>query len=56
LADTDNAFAADRTLGRRCDRAEAEAQRSVGLAIEGAATQKAAVSIVLHYSTSDPLA
>jgi hypothetical protein len=51
------ALAADRTLGGLCDWAEAEAPRPVDLAVEGAATLKAAViAIVLHYSTSDPLA
>ena len=51
------ALGADRTLGGLCDWAEAEASRPVDLAIDGAATLKAAViPIVLHYSTSDPLA
>jgi hypothetical protein len=51
------ALAADRTLGGLCDWAEAEAPRPVDLAIDGAATLKAAViPIVLHYSTPDPLA
>ena len=51
------ALAADRTLGGLCDWVEAEAPRSVDLAIDGAAALKAAViSIVLHYTTSDPLA
>jgi hypothetical protein len=50
-------LSADRTLGGRCDWVEAEAPRPVDLAIDGAATLKAAViPIVLHYSTSDPLA
>ena len=50
-------LAADRTLGGLCDWAEAEAPRPVDLAVDGAATLKAAViPIVLHYSTSDPLA
>ena len=50
-------LAADRTLGGLCDWAEAGAPRPVDLALEGAATLKAAViTIVLHYSTSDPLA
>jgi hypothetical protein len=49
-------LAADRTLGGLCDWSEAEAPRPVDLAVEGAATLKAAViPIVLHYSTSDPL-
>jgi hypothetical protein len=51
------ALAADRTLGGLCDWAEAEAPRPVDLAVDGTATLKAAViPIVLHYSTSDPLA
>jgi hypothetical protein len=51
------ALAAERTLGGLCDWAEAEAPRPVDLAVDGAATLKAAViPIVLHYSTSDPLA
>jgi hypothetical protein len=50
------ALSADRTLGGLCDWVEAEAPRPVDLAIDGAATLKAAVvPIVLHYSTSDPL-
>jgi hypothetical protein len=51
------AVAADRALGGLCDWVEAEAPRPVDLAIDGAAALKAAViPIVLHYSTSDPLA
>ena len=47
---------ADRTLGGLCDWVEAEAPRSVDLPVEGAAALKAAViSIILHYSTGDPL-
>ncbi|WP_137703258.1 acyl-CoA transferase [Marimonas lutisalis] len=50
------ALAADRTLGGLCDWIEAEAPRSVDLAVEGAASLKAAViAVVLHYSTADPL-
>ena len=49
-------LSADRTLGGLCDWIEAEAPRPVDLAIEGAASLKAAViPIVLHYSTADPL-
>ena len=49
-------LAADRTLGGLCDWVEAEAPRPVDLAIEGAATFKAAViPIVLHYASTDPL-
>lgn len=50
------ALAADRTLGGLCDWVEAEAPRPVDLAVEGAASLKAAVIVVvLHYSSSDPL-
>ena len=48
-------LSADRPLGELCG--QAEAPRPVDLAIESAAALKAAViPIVLHYSTSDPLA
>jgi hypothetical protein len=51
------AIAADRTLGDLCDWIEAEAPRPVDLPVEGAAALKAAViTVVLHYSTADPLA
>jgi hypothetical protein len=51
------ALSADRTLGGLCDWVEAEAPRPVDLAVDGAATLKAAVlPVVLHYSTNDPLA
>ena len=51
------AIAADRTLGGLCDWVEAEAPRPVDLAVEGAASLKAAViPVILHYSTADPLA
>jgi hypothetical protein len=50
-------LSADRTLGGLCDWVEAEAPRPVDLAVEGAASLKAAViPIVLHYSAADPLA
>ena len=50
------ALAANRTLGGLCDWVEAEAPRPVDLAVEGAASLKAAViPVVLHYSTADPL-
>lgn len=50
-------IAADRTLGGLCDWVEAEAPRPVDLAVEGAASLKAAViPVILHYSTADPLA
>ena len=49
-------IAADRTLGGLCDWIEAEAPRPVDLPVEGAAVFKAAViTIILHYSTGDPL-
>jgi len=48
---------ADRTLGGLCDWIEAEAPASVDLPIEGAAALKAAViAVVLHYTTTGPLA
>jgi hypothetical protein len=50
-------LSADRTLGGLCDWIETEAPRPVDLAVEGAATLKAAIiPIVLHYTLSDPLA
>ena len=50
------AVAADRTLGGLCDWVEAEAPRPVDLAVEGAASLKAAtIAVVLHYTTDDPL-
>ena len=50
-------LSADRTLSGLCDWVEAEAPRPVDLAVDGAASLKAAVvPVVLHYSTSDPLA
>jgi len=51
------ALAADRTLGGLCDWVEAEAPRPVDLAVEGAASLKAAViTVVLYYSTANQLA
>ncbi len=51
------ALEADRNLGGRCDWVEPEAPASVDLPIEGAAALKAAViTVVLHYSTTSPLA
>ena len=50
------ALAADRNLGGLCDWVEAETPRPVDLLVEGAASLKAAViTVVLHYSTADPL-
>ncbi len=55
-ADIGAALAADRTLGGLCDWVEAEAPEPVDLAVEGAASLKAAViTVVLHYSLADPL-
>jgi hypothetical protein len=51
------ALAADRTLGGLCDWIEAEAPRPIDLPVEGAASLKAAsITVVLHYTTADPLA
>jgi hypothetical protein len=47
----------DRTLGGLCDWIEPEAPASVDLPVEGAVTLKAAViTVVLHYTTTGPLA
>ena len=57
IAAIGTALAADRTLGGLCDWVEAEAPASVDLPIEGAASLKAAViTVVLHYTTTGPLA
>ena len=49
-------LAADRTLGGLCDWVEAEAPASVDLPVDGAVSLKAAViTVVLHYTTADPL-
>jgi hypothetical protein len=49
-------LAADRTLGGLCDWVEAEAPHPIDLAVDGAATLKAAViTIVMHYASADPL-
>lgn len=46
----------DRTLGGLCDWVEAESPASVDLPVEGAVSLKAAVvTVVLHYTTADPL-
>ena len=51
------ALDADRTLGGICDWIEPEAPATVDLPIEGVATLKAAViTVVLHYTTTGPLA
>ena len=51
------ALEADRTLGGLCDWVEPEAPASVDLPVEGAAALKSAViTVVLHYTTTGPLA
>ena len=57
IAAIGTALEADRTLGGLCDWIEPEAPGSVDLPIEGAAALKAAViTVVLHYTTTGPLA
>jgi hypothetical protein len=57
IASIGTALAADRTLGGLCDWVEAEAPASVDLPVEGAVALKAAViTVVLHYTTTGPLA
>ena len=57
IAAIGTALEADRTLGGLCDWVEPEAPASVDLPIEGAAALKAAViTVVLHYTTTGPLA
>ena len=57
IASIDTALEVDRTLGGLCDWVEPEAPASVDLPIEGAAALKAAViTVVLHYTTTGPLA
>lgn len=49
-------IAAERTLGGLCDWVEAKAPHPVNLPVEGAASLKAAaIPVILHYSTIDPL-
>ncbi len=56
IAAIGSALAADRTLGGLCDWVEAEAPASVDLPVNGAVSLKAAVvTVVLHYTTVDPL-
>ena len=56
IAAIGTALATDRTLGSLCDWVEAEAPASVDLPVEGAVSLKAAVvTVVLHYTTADPL-
>jgi len=57
VAQVGAALGNDRTLGGLCDWVEAEAPQPVDLPVEGAAALKAAeISIILHYSTANPLA
>jgi hypothetical protein len=57
IATIGTALEADRTLGGLCDWVEPEAPASVDLPIEGAAALKAAIiTVVLHYTTTGPLA
>lgn len=57
IAAIGTALEADRTLGGHCDWVEPEAPASVDLPVEGAAALKAAViTVVLHYTTTGPLA
>jgi hypothetical protein len=57
IAAIGTALEADRTLGGLCDWVEPEAPASVDLPIEGAAVLKAAlITVVLHYTTTGPLA
>ena len=56
IAAISTALATDRTLDGLCDWVEAEAPASVDLPVEGAVALKAAViTVVLHYTTADPL-
>ena len=56
IAAIGTALAADRTLGGLCDWVEAEAPASIDLPVDGAVSLKAAVvTVVLHYTTADPL-
>ena len=56
IAAIGTALAADRTFGGLCDWVEAEAPASVDLPVDGAIALKAAVvTVVLHYTTADPL-
>jgi len=57
IAAIGTALNADSTLGGLCDWVEPEAPASVDLPVEGAAALKAAViTVVLHYTTTGPLA
>ena len=57
IAAIGTALEAERTLGGLCDWIEPEAPASVDLPIDGAAALKAAIiTVVLHYTTTGPLA
>lgn len=57
IASIGTALEADRTLGGLRDWVEPDAPASVDLPIEGAAALKAAaITVVLHYTTTGPLA
>jgi hypothetical protein len=57
IASIGSALETDRTLGGVCDWVEPEAPASVDLPVEGAAALKAAViTVILHYTTTGPLA
>jgi hypothetical protein len=57
IAAIGSALEADRTLSGLCDWVEPEAPASVDLPIEGAAALKAAIiTVILHYTTTGPLA
>lgn len=57
VAAISTALEVDRTLGGLCDWVEPQAPASVDLPIEGAAALKAAmITVVLHYTTTGPLA
>ena len=57
IAAIGTALEADCTLGGICDWVEPEAPASVDLPVEGAAALKAAIiTVVLHYTTTGPLA
>ena len=56
IAALGSALATDRTLDGLCDWVEAEAPASADLPIDGAVALKAAaITVVLHYTTADPL-
>ncbi len=56
IAAIGSVLATDRTHGGLCDWVEAEAPASVDLPVHGAVPLKAAVvTVVLHYTTADPL-